>query len=144
MLYEKTDIRDHKTVFDTNLWVSYFITGKLTELVDMVLNKGVVLYRSDELTQELTEVMLRPKIKKYFPLNIDEHLAFYERITIYCKTEEKFKDCADAKDNFLFDLAYKSHSNFLVSGDKKELQTPVKKSLKVLNLFDYKSMIGVK
>ncbi|MFA7494672.1 MAG: putative toxin-antitoxin system toxin component, PIN family [Proteiniphilum sp.] len=144
MLYEKTDIRDNKTVFDTNLWISYFITGKLTELVDMILNKRVILYRSDELTQELREVMLRPKIKRYFPLNIDQYLALYERITIYCKTEAKFKNCTDAKDNFLFDLAYQSHSNFLVSGDKKVLQTPVKKSLKVLNLSDYKSMIGIK
>lgn len=99
-------------MFDTNIWLSYFITGKLTELVEILLNKEVILFRSDELTRELTEVMLRPKIKKHFPLNIDRHLAFYEKITTSCKTVAKFKDCVDVKDNFLFDLAYQSNSIF--------------------------------
>lgn len=96
----KRDMRKNKTVFDTNIWVSYFITGRLTELVEMLLNKKVILFRSDELTQELTEVMLRSKIKKYFPLGVDRHLAFYERITILLQDGGKIQRLYRCKRQF--------------------------------------------
>jgi predicted nucleic acid-binding protein len=50
----------NKTVFDVNIWISYFINGRITEIVEMIINDDVVLHRSAELTDELTEVMRRP------------------------------------------------------------------------------------
>ena len=31
----------NRTVFDTNIWVSYFIKGKFGELIDLIVDKDV-------------------------------------------------------------------------------------------------------
>jgi len=56
---------DNKTVFDVNIWVSYFLKGKFTELVDMIANYNVEFFRAKELTEELLSVISRDKFKKY-------------------------------------------------------------------------------
>jgi putative PIN family toxin of toxin-antitoxin system len=122
----------NKTVFDVNIWISCFISGKTAEIVEMIINDDVVLHRSAELTDELTEVMRRPKLKKYFPDGISRYIGFYEVITEYYTTRKIFSACLDPEDNYLFDLAYQSDARFLVSGDKAVLATPVKPSLSVL------------
>jgi putative PIN family toxin of toxin-antitoxin system len=135
-------MKKHKTVFDTNIWISYFINGKLTEIVTMILHNEVVLYRSPELTKELLDVLHRPKFKKYFPLGIEQYILFYENLTEFYKTIAVFKNCSDPKDNYLFDLAYQTSSKYLVSGDRHVLSTPVHFSLKLLSLTDFKSLLS--
>jgi putative PIN family toxin of toxin-antitoxin system len=51
----------NKTVFDVNIWISYFIGGKSEKIVDMAENNDVFFYRSAQLMSELTEVINRPK-----------------------------------------------------------------------------------
>jgi putative PIN family toxin of toxin-antitoxin system len=133
----------NKTVFDANIWISYFINGKTTEIVEMIMNDDVVLHRSAELTDELTEVMRRPKLEKYFPDGIIRYIEFYEAITGYYVVRKIFNACLDPKDNYLFDLAYQSEARFLVSGDKVVLATPVKPSLSVLKLADFKTALNL-
>jgi putative PIN family toxin of toxin-antitoxin system len=94
------------------------------------------------LTNELTEVISRNKFKKYFPLGVDKYIAFYKKITVYYQTITIFNSCADPKDNYLFDLAYQTHSNYLVSGDRKVLDTLVNDSLKLLTLTAFKREIN--
>jgi putative PIN family toxin of toxin-antitoxin system len=114
----------------------------MNEIVRMILNNDVVLYRSLELTEELTDVLQRPKFKKYFPLGIEQYILFYENLTVFYKIIVTFKDCSDPKDNYLFDLAYQTFSNYLVSGDRQVLLTPVDLSLKLLSLTDFKNYIS--
>jgi predicted nucleic acid-binding protein len=45
----------NKTVFDVNIWLSYFISGKSEQIIDMIENHDVVFYRSMELMAELKE-----------------------------------------------------------------------------------------
>jgi predicted nucleic acid-binding protein len=50
-----------------------------------------------------------------------------------------FKDCSDPKDNFLFDLAIQGKADYLVSGDKRVLETPLEnKTLKLRTLTTFK------
>jgi len=64
--------------------------------------------------------------------DIDKTIAFYTNLTEFCKTKPLFKDCPDSKDNFLFDLAIQGKANYLVSGDKKVLETKVKSDILTL------------
>ena len=133
----------NKTVFDVNIWLSYFISGKSEKIIDMIENNDVFFYRSTELISELKEVINRPKFTKYFPNGTREYVLFVEQVAEFFHTQAIFKQCPDPKDNYLFDLAYQSHSNFLVSGDKIVLAVPVKQSLKLLSLSAFKTAIGL-
>ena len=131
----------NKTVFDVNIWLRYFISGKSEKIVDMIENNEVFFYRSAELMSELKEVINRPKFAKYFPNGTEDYISFVEQVAEFTMTQPFFSQCPDPKDNYLFDLAYQSHSDFLVSEDKKVLATPVKQSLKVLSLFAFREAI---
>jgi len=133
----------NKTVFDVNIWLSYFISGQSEKIIDMIENNDVFFYRSVELMSELKEVINRPKFAKYFSNDTKEHIVFVEQVTELFFTQPIFEQCPDPKDNYLFDLAYQSHSNFLVSGDKKVLAVSVKQSLKLLSLSAFKIAVGV-
>ena len=133
----------NKTVFDVNIWLRYFISGKAEQIVDMIENNEVFLYRSMELLLELKEVINRPKFAKYFPNGTNEHVFFVEQVAEFVYTQAIFNQCQDPKDNYLFDLAYQSASNFLVSDDKIVIATPVRQTLKVLSLYDFKAIMGI-
>ena len=134
----------NKTVFDVNIWISYFLTGKSEEIIDMVENNDVLFYRSAQLMSELQEVINRPKFAKYFPTGTTEYILFVELLAEHFSTRAVFNQCPDPKDNYLFDLAYQSYSDYLVSGDKKVLAVLVAgHSLKLLSLSAFKTAIGM-
>jgi len=133
----------NKTVFDVNIWLSYFIKGKTEKILEMIKNNEVFFYRSAELMSELIDVINRPKFANYFPNGTNDYILFVERFSELLLTHAIFDLCTDPKDNYLFDLAYQSHSNFLVSGDKEVLAVPVKHSLKLLTLFAFKLAVGI-
>jgi len=63
-------------------------------------------------------------------------------ITEFCETKPLFHDCPDPKDNFLFDLAIQGKANYLVSGDKKVLETPLKsETLTLTTLTAFKTIL---
>jgi len=133
----------NKTVFDVNIWISYFISGKSEQIIDMIENNDVFFYRSEEMMSELKEVINRKKFAKYFPNGAENHILFVEQVAELFNTQAIFNQCSDPKDNYLFDLAYQSHSDFFVSGDKKLLTTPVKQPLKLLSLSAFKIAVGI-
>jgi putative PIN family toxin of toxin-antitoxin system len=133
----------NKTVFDVNIWLRYFVSGKAEKIIDMIESNDVFFYRSAELTSELKDVINRPKFAKYFPNGTKEYILFLEQVAELFLTRTVFDQCADPKDNYLFDLAYQSHSDFLVSDDKKVLAVPVEKSLKSLSLSAFKMAVGI-
>jgi putative PIN family toxin of toxin-antitoxin system len=142
MQQEENEMKN-KTVFDVNIWLSYFISGKSEQIIDMMENNDVFFYRSVELMSELIDVIKRPKFVKYFSNGTEEHIIFVKQVAELFLTQSIFDQCPDPKDNYLFDLAYQSHSDFLVSGDKKLLAVPVKESLKLLSLSAFKVAVGI-
>ena len=132
---------ENKTVFDSNIWITYFLKGKFRELVELVFDYDVELFRCIELTRELVEVLSRPKFKKYLELPLREYISFYEDLSKIKQITPVFKGCRDSKDNYLFDLAYQSKSRFLVSGDKDVRETKITKPLEILSLTSFKKII---
>jgi predicted nucleic acid-binding protein len=68
---------------------------------------------------------------------------FVEQVSELFLTQTIFDLCADPDDNYLFDLAYQSNSDFLVSGDKKVLAVPAQQPLKILSLPAFKIATGI-
>ena len=133
----------NRTVFDTNIWVSYMIAAKYDDLEAMFKNSVHFLRSTPSLT-ELKEVLSRKKFQKY-NLDVDKTIVFYIGLTEFCKTKPLFKDCSDPKDNFLFDLAIQGNAHYLVSGDKKVLKTPHKsESLTLTTITAFKEKLQLK
>jgi len=129
---------ESRTVFDTNIWISYFLSGNFSELIELRRKRRVLFLRSAPSFSELKEVITRKKFaSKNF--NVEKLLEFYNGITEFCETKSLFKECSDPNDNFLFDLAIQGKAKFLVSGDKKVLETEVKNGfLKLSSLAKFK------
>jgi len=132
---------ENRTVFDTNIWISYFWNEKYDEIIKLKYQKNVRFLYSSESVKELKAVLGRKKFEKK-DFGVNELLDFYTGISDYCETVSQSKDCLDPKDNFLFDLAIQGNADFLVSGDKKVLETPLNsEKIKLRTLTAFKAEI---
>lgn len=108
-----------RIILDTNIWVSYFIGGKFDEIALTILNNNLTVFSCIELEKEVNNVLNRKKFKTLLHLEIDRYLSFLYDLTQSVQIERTFKGCPDEHDDFLFDLAIQTKSNFLVTGDKR-------------------------
>lgn len=104
-------------VIDVNIYISYILKDKLDEFFIFVLEKDFEVFISIELINELKDVLLRDKFKKYLkksPLEFVNAVAQFGNLI-----EPGFQKIKspDAKDDYLFCLALASES-IIVSGDK--------------------------
>jgi len=130
----------NKVIFDTNIWVSYFIKGKFDELVNLVIDDEMIVYSSKELIEELTEVLSRKKFSKYLSLPINEYIDFHKELVTIINTKPNYKDSPDPKDNFLFDLAIQSASKYIVTGDKILLALSEVEKVRLISLSAFKQL----
>jgi probable toxin-antitoxin system toxin component, PIN family len=70
------------TVFDTNVWVSYFLNRQLEELVALKYDRDICFVRSADTLRELQLVLARPKFVKYFDLPIADYIENLPKISI--------------------------------------------------------------
>lgn len=45
--------KETRIVFDTNIWVSYFISKRFEELAKLILDKNITVFSTTELVEEL-------------------------------------------------------------------------------------------
>jgi uncharacterized protein len=111
-----------RVAVDTNVLISALI--KPQNRIGLVIlhlrrNDYVLLY-SEELLEELTETLARPKLKKY-GLSAETIEAFLG--VIFAKGEQVnpttvVEICRDPDDNLLLSLAVDGNADYVVSGDK--------------------------
>lgn len=72
-------MRSKKIILDTNLWISYLITGNYDKLDELIEDGKVKLVFSKELIEEFITVVKRPKLAKYFnDSNIEDLLRLFD------------------------------------------------------------------
>jgi len=59
-------MKSKRVILDTNLWIYFLISGKLNEIDNQILKGNLKIIFSQELIEEFTEFISRPKFKKYF------------------------------------------------------------------------------
>lgn len=106
-----------RVVVDTNLWISSLIGKTLIGLLDILDAPEVETITSAELIEEILAVANRPKFRKYFPTENIQKLESWFATTTQITLDDIPKRCRDPKDDYLLELAVKSHSIYLVSGD---------------------------
>ena len=108
-----------RIVIDTNLWISFLLTKEFTKLDRIIANNKVILLFSQELIDEIVEVMQRKKFRKYFPLDdIEKLLLKIRNRAEFIKIKNTVTASRDPKDNFLLSLSVVGKATHLITGDK--------------------------
>ncbi|SLM30611.1 conserved hypothetical protein [Desulfamplus magnetovallimortis] len=108
-----------KVVIDTNIWIAFLIGKTLSGLSKALIDDRIRILFSDELFEELVEVLHRPKFTKYFSKeDITELISLIHSKTEFVEAKEKFEVCRDPKDNFLLDLCVAGNADYLITGDE--------------------------
>ncbi|MFP4095273.1 MAG: putative toxin-antitoxin system toxin component, PIN family [Cyclobacteriaceae bacterium] len=58
-------MKGKKIVIDTNIWVSYFL-GDIDKLVRVIYEYNLEVFTTQQLIDEIEDVLQRPKLKKIF------------------------------------------------------------------------------
>ncbi|MEX2565880.1 MAG: putative toxin-antitoxin system toxin component, PIN family [Cyclobacteriaceae bacterium] len=130
-----------KIILDTNIWISYIIGRKLDEIAKLILAQDLIVYSCKELEEELKEVLSRDKFRKLLQYDPGIYLNYIQNLTISIPVYSHFEGCPDKKDNFLFDLAIQSKSDFIVTGDKLLLTIKVDK-VDVVSFTHFRSLFS--
>ena len=107
-----------------------------------IINSQVIVLFSDALFCELVEVLKRPKLKKYFSETAIENLVtlLYEKVDLI-EINYHLKDCRDAKDSFLLDLAVSGRANHLVTGDENLLILNPFQDIEIISYQHFQNLI---
>jgi len=127
-----------KIIIDTNLWVSFLITGNYSNLDTVLLNKNVQLLFSQKLWAEFMTVVTRTKFKKYF--SEEDIVALTSKMNKRMKmitVKTTINICRDAKDNFLLELATDGNADFLLTGDNDLLSLKKIQKTNILTIRDF-------
>jgi uncharacterized protein len=128
-------------IIDVNIWISYFIKSKATEIVDLIIHNKLIVYSDKNLRNELIEVMCREKFSKYLTAeSIENCILIFDGLTKNFNTKNHFTGSPDPKDNYLYDLALQTNSIILVTGDKKLLNFKIP-NLDTMSLSDFKNLL---
>ncbi|WP_179020911.1 putative toxin-antitoxin system toxin component, PIN family [Winogradskyella forsetii] len=112
-------MRNKKIILDTNLWISFLISEKFSQIDKLIENKKIILIFSNELLEEFIDVVSRPKFKKHFSKkDIEKILEYFDQFGELVKVKSDIKICRDEKDNFLLNLSVDSKADYLITGDK--------------------------
>jgi putative PIN family toxin of toxin-antitoxin system len=107
-------------ILDSNIWISYVITRKLDKLVSLIHRHQLIVLTCLPLIQELQEVLMRPKFKKYLgKSDLREIIAIHLKICRIVDIDDTPMQLSDPKDYFLLNLYNKGEASQLVSGDKE-------------------------
>ena len=111
-------MKNKRIILDTNLWISFLITKKFTEIDNLIKNKQITLIFSNELLEEFIDVVNRPKFKKYFTKkDIENLLNTFDQYAELIEVSSKLDICRDEKDNFLLNLSVDGKADYLITGD---------------------------
>jgi uncharacterized protein len=135
--------RKHRVVIDTNLWVSFLLSKAIIKLDSIINHENVNLLFSDELLEEVLEVIQRPKFKKYISGRDIEDLVFQiKEIAEFVVIVSIVDICRDPKDNFLLALAKDGKATHLISGDSDLLEIKKIGKTKIVTVAEYQNING--
>lgn len=108
-----------RLVVDTNVWVSYLLTGSFAKLADVVASRQYVLLYSKESLAELERLKDRRKITKAVqPILFDSFIHSLRMAGRSVVLTQVDRISRDPKDDHILALAKFGKAHLLVTGDK--------------------------
>ena len=135
MLWRRKKTKTIIIIIDTNLWISFLISGNYSKLNAVLSDKNVQLLFSQKLWAEFMTVVTRTKFRKYFSEDdIAELVSIMRRRIKMVAVKTTINICRDVKDNFLLELATDGKANFLLTGDDDLLSLKKINKTKILTI----------
>lgn len=106
----------HHIVIDTSVYITYATYGKLYRIVNAVELFNLALFIDDHLLKEFEKNLKRLSLKKQ--IDVEEGMILLKMMSIKMVTIPIFTSSPDPKDNFLFDLAFQTNSEVIVTKEK--------------------------
>lgn len=129
---------NEKIILDTNLWISFLISKKFSQIDELIANKKVTLVFSNESLEEFVQVVSRPKFKKYVSEDdMANLLNYFDQYANIIEVKSDVQICRDSKDNFLLNLCIDSKAHFLITGDKDLLVLKKVEKTKIITFPDF-------
>jgi uncharacterized protein len=127
-----------KVIVDTNIWVSHVYSNLRSPLSIVLKDETIEFAFSEELIQEVTEVIHRPKIAKNISREKSESfLSLLSQSVQFYKVTKAVSFGTDPDDYFLFSLAVKAKAHYLITGDKQLLELKKYKQLHIISLTEF-------
>ncbi len=131
-----------RLVIDTNIWIGFLIGKTLSGLSEALINDKIRVLFSEELFEELVEVLQRPKFKKYFSQHdISELISLIHLKTELIEIRERFDVCRDPKDNFLLELCVSGNADYLLTGDDDLLVLNPFRDVKIISYRNFREIL---
>jgi hypothetical protein len=135
-------IKIKRIIIDTNLWISFLITNDFNKLDHFLNSDKYLVVFSDELFDELLEVVHREKFARYFnDLNIKILVEIINEKALFVKVFSIVNVCRDVKDNFLLSLAIDGEVDYLITGDNDLLILKHYQKTSILTINDFISTL---
>ena len=127
-----------KVVIDTNLWISFLISGEYEKMDFLFSSNKICLLFSERLFAEFITVASREKFKRYFSeSDIDSLSVRMKKVSKMVRTKTVQTQCRDPKDNFLLELAIDGNANYLITGDMDLLELKTVNKTKIIKIKDF-------
>jgi hypothetical protein len=131
-----------RIIFDNNIWISFLIGKRLSELRPVFSRTDVEIFYCNELEQEFLDVAHRPKIQKY--VNEQQIERVHQLMVCTCHHEAIASldptPVRDPKDVYLLALSEAVKADYLVSGDSDLLELDEYHQTKIV---DFEKIIGL-
>lgn len=110
-----------KIVLDTNVLVSAFLNpyGLPARILDLVTQRKVTLLLDERILFEYREVLRREEFA-FDPFQIDQVLAFFDRVGLFTASIPLDFSIPDADDMPFLEVAFSGRADALVTGNKKD------------------------
>jgi putative PIN family toxin of toxin-antitoxin system len=129
-------------VLDSNIWISYLITGRFHILIENILELNIDVVTCNQLIDEISNVLQRKKFIKYITKRqIKEAIAIHIKLCRFVEVIDEPDLLSDKKDNFLIALYKVGHATKLVTGDKKLLLEAPNHEVNVMSLEVFREQI---
>ena len=129
-----------RVIFDSNIWISFYIGKRLNELRIALTHPKVKVFVCQKLLWEVKATTQKPKLLKYISPDRERMLLEIMQACQYVNIVEQVSISRDPNDDYLLDLAVTTDADFLVTGDKDLL---VLKKYHNTNIISYSSFMAV-
>jgi putative PIN family toxin of toxin-antitoxin system len=128
-----------RLVIDSNVIISAALKGRFEEIAALKVIYSIEIYTCSKQISELQRSFV--KLAHNLSASPAHYLKLFEELANLVEIDERFDHSPDAKDNYLFDLAYKVKSYYLVTGEKALLNMKQVNQIKVISIAELKSLL---
>ena len=134
-----------RIILDCNIWISFLLRHQTDLMYAILTDKSINVIVCKELLEEIKDVAVREKIRKYtHPSEVAFLLDLIDGFAVYAEIQRAAKSpVRDTKDLYLLSLAETVEADYLVSGDKDLLVLRNHGGTMMISLADFKLLRGL-